>query len=95
MRVGNVYNEYEFNCKKCNHKYFGTFTENAEYEGNIKVGTRIFVKFTTTNPDYGNIPNCFIRVPLTLKAPDNGWKVLPKSINKSRECGVFGTNEDF
>ncbi len=26
LRVGNVYNEYEFNCKKCNHKYFGTFS---------------------------------------------------------------------
>jgi hypothetical protein len=26
LRVGNVYNEYEFRCKKCNHKYFGTFS---------------------------------------------------------------------
>jgi len=28
LRVGNNYNEYEFKCKKCNHKYFGTFSNN-------------------------------------------------------------------
>jgi len=55
----------------------GAFCVLPDYKGTIKKDSRIYVMFSIKNPDISRaIYDVF--VPDTLKAPENGWKVLPK-----------------